>query len=251
MVGEQLKDHYRQVFNSTLELVPVLAASADDRAIDPYGRSAGSLSGIFRILGVASFYCFGDVAGFRSYLARASNLKLDLCRRANAGEPVDLSLVTLLCYRDVLNALASGSFEVAAEICRNMGKDDNASRKFDHPFDRAMGESVRSVLLGEGGTTEGLTKNASKKGGKNFEGYCQLLEGIAQRSQTKVQESLAAMAAGHARLVSRGEFMHTEDRCLNVWGIALLNLANAKGLEVEMNSEHVPKVLLVTDTEYK
>lgn len=245
MAGEKLKDHYRGVFNKTLELVPVLAISANNRVLDPNGRSAGSLSGVLRILGVASFYCFGDVAGFRSYLARASDLKLELCRRAMTGEAIDPSLVTLLCYRDVFNALASGAFDVADEICRNMGRDEKANRKFDHPFDKAMGESVHSVLLERGGITEELRRSVSKPGSKNFEGYCLLLEAIAQRSQTKVQDSLAAMAVGHARFVSKGEFMHTEDRCLNVWGIALLNLAIAKGLEVDEDSEHLPQALLV------
>src|SRR4051794_5815259 len=101
-----LKDRLPMLLGMRKEHLITLRANAADPAKDKTGTATSSVQGTLRFIGVAEFSVAGDVTAFRKHLAETAALGLRILERYDAGETVDPSYVSMLRYKDVLNALA-------------------------------------------------------------------------------------------------------------------------------------------------
>ncbi len=84
-------------------------ASADSRNADDgdsTGVSLASLMGNLRDIGVADFVLSANIAKFKECLSDAAKVRLRLFERHVNGEPIAASLVAMLSYQEVFDALA-------------------------------------------------------------------------------------------------------------------------------------------------
>ena len=58
---------------------------------------------------------------FRKCLAESGRLRLDLLERFENDCPISKSYVSMLAYKDLLDALAAADFEVAVALAHKMG----------------------------------------------------------------------------------------------------------------------------------
>ena len=68
---------------------------------------------VLRFAGVAEYVANSNVEAFKKYLQEAARIKLKLIMRFDGGEPISESYVSMLSYKSLFNALASGDFVLA------------------------------------------------------------------------------------------------------------------------------------------
>ena len=118
-----------------------------------------------------------------------------------------------------------------------------------HKFDRMIAYSLLSVLSDDSDRethTQAFLDYCTKKGNQSYSGYALALDGIRQRDDTLFTDGINGIIKSHRRLASTGIFNLKADELLNVWGLAMCNLALQKGLQFDFDHELIPASLMHT-----
>jgi hypothetical protein len=243
-----LIDRLPLLYREHLEHEAKIAATPKAPDFDRTGCATSGSIHALRFRGVAEFVLNRDVGSFRSRLSAAAKLKLEMFVRAEAGEPIDWSYLTLLNYQDVLNGLAAGDFETAARICECVLKRPAKEIRKCHRFDVAIGSVIMSAVLDDKqelpASVARFSELCQEKGNKDFIGYSGTFECLLQSNVDPIQEYFEQIIAGHKRQSKRGVFNCTEDEVLCVWGIGVANLARSRGMIVNGIPPLIPTELL-------
>jgi len=244
-----LRDRLPMLMKLRRESLPVLLANAQNREKDQNGCSSSSLSGTLRFLGVAEFVVNGDVEAFREQLRAAASLHNMVLDRYLNGESIDGSYVTMLSYKDILNALAANDLELAHSIAKKIGGRHGLEQEHDHPFDLAFGYCLKAVVerdeLGMNEWCPRFLGECASEESVDFRGYAEALDAIRRIDPEDASAALKSVANRHANQCKMGGvFKDTEDETLCVWGIAIANLANSQGLSIALGSPSIPQELV-------
>lgn len=227
-----------------------LRVNQSDSAKDKNGSASNSLSGTLRFLGVADYALSKNVKAFRENLSEATMLRKRVFERFEAGEVISPSYVSMLSYKILFNALASGDMLLAKELAAHMGGRNEIEREHDHPFDVAFGYVLKSFVLDDSaGIKKWLGEFKSLCGqpeNADFKGYAKVFEAILDRDVEKVNAGFVELLEGHKRQSKAGgAFKDTEDEMLCVWGIGLANLAYVRGISAKPQEPLIPADLLI------
>jgi hypothetical protein len=231
------------------ENITVLLANARDSAKDKNGSASASVASTLRFLGVADYVLKGDIVQFKSNLAQAAEIRLNILRRFMNGEPISRSYISMLNYKSLCNALAACDMGLAKSLAIQMGGRKELEKEYDHPFDYALGYALRAFVLGE---EEDMGKWASEfaaiceaKENLDFAGYAEVFQGILQKDVDMVKNGLKSVVKGHAKQSKgKGVFSDSEDELLCIWGVGIANLARAHGMVVDGEPPLIPNDLL-------
>jgi len=238
MLLEMRKKHLKQLY-----------VNQSDPAKDKSGSATNSLVGTLRFLAVADYVLKKDIVGFRSKLSEAAGLRSKLFNRFDAGEAISPSYVSMLSYKALCNALASGDLQLANELANHMGGRNEIEREHDHPFDLAFGYVLKSFVLEDAvGIKKWLCEFKSlcdQPENADFKGYAKVSEAILVRDVEKANVGFTELLEGHKRQSKKGVFKDTEDEMLCVWGIGLVNLAHVRGIDPKPQEPLIPADLLI------
>lgn len=218
---------------------------------DVTGSASKSLAGTLRFLGVADYILNKDITAFRYHLAESAKLSKDLFDRFDAGAPIDPSYISMMSYKELFDALASGDAYLSKEMAMLIGGRDTIEVKYDREFDVALGYSLKNVLLGNMGEASrylNLLESACLDAdNKDYKGYAIVLRAILDNDVVLAQAGFDEVIVGHKHQCRRGcLFRDMEDELLSVWGIGLANLARICGVWVELDYSLIPADLLVS-----
>jgi hypothetical protein len=232
------------------EHLQTMRANAADLAKDRNGASSSSVKGTLRFIGVTEFVLTRNVAAFRQNLAEAAGIRVRLFERHGRGEPIDKSYVAMISYQELFDSLAASDFETAVRLAELMGGRPELEAKYDHPFDRCLGYTLKAFVLADHGQMVDWASRFSamcQSGRKrDFIGYSQVFDGIMSDDRSMANEGLFGIVSGHKNQTKRGGvFEGREDETLCVWGIGIANLARRNGLSVDAVPPLVPSELLL------
>jgi hypothetical protein len=216
---------------------------------DKDGSASDSLAGSLRFLAVADYVLDQNVSAFGQQLSEAAEFRLRLFERFDAGEAISPSYVSMMAYKSLLSALASGNEAVVQALAARMGGRDAIELEYDRPFDRALGQCLKSILAKDVSTAQGALETFEQacKEAENvdFKGYAKVLRCILNGETHLLQEGFDEILTGHKRqCVGSGLFKDTEDEVLCVWGVGIANLARWNGLPAPASSELLPVELI-------
>jgi hypothetical protein len=216
---------------------------------DKEGSATNSLVGTLRFLAVADYLLEKDVAAFRSGLTEAAGLRMQLLDRFDAGEPISPSYVSMLTYKAIFNALASGNEPLSKALALKMGGREAIECEYDRPFDVAFGYALKNVLEEDAAAAArrvtALELLCKESENADFRGYATVLRAILDQNAEVAMSGIAEVVAGHKRQSKGGGlFKDSEDEQLSVWGIGLVNLARMRGLKVGSSDPLIPTDLL-------
>ena len=214
------------------------------------GDYTSALSYDYRSLANLGYLVEGDVVGFHANLALQAKYRIELFDRFDVGEPIDASWISMYAYKKLLDALASGSLDMARTLAERMGGRPELERKFDTPFETAMGYALKALVLGDdaeaGKRIAAIADSCKQSGYTNLAPYGPVLKAIAERDDAALEAAFPALLAGHRRLSKgSGMFSYTDDAYLFVWGIGLLNLARSRGMTFDIKDPLLPDELIV------
>ena len=202
----------------------------------------------YRFVGVGQFVVQNDCNGFRDNIRESVLLHLSLFRRADEGEDIAGSYLTMLNYQHVFDAFAACEFELGVELARCMGGRQEIEREVDHPFDTRFGYTLKAFLSDD---DEGIQKwlpEFKKSCSGNVAGflpYAEILQALVDRDASVANERFDGLIEGHKRLCKgRGVFPLDIDNELCVLGIGLANLCRWRGIPVEARPPLIPEALL-------
>ncbi len=245
-----LRDRLPMIIKIREENLPLVRSNVADRAKDRDGSSSHGLALHLRFLGIADYVVNADTTTFKTHLTEAATIMLALLERYERGEPIDASLVTMLIYKDLFDALAAGDLELAHALAQHMGGRDELEKKHDHPFDRAMGYTLRAFVLDQ---REEMGRRAAEfsvicKDAENadFRGYSHVFGAILAKNVEMADQGLQEIVQGHKKQSKRGGvFKDTPDELLCVWGVGMANLARSRGRAVQDVPPLIPPDLLM------
>jgi len=216
---------------------------------DVTGSASKSLAGTLRFLGVADYVLNKDVAAFKDRFTESVQLSKELFDRFDAGRPIDPSYVSMMSYKELFDALASGDADLSKELARRIGGRNAVEVEYDRPFDVALGYSLKNVLLGSMDEAlrhlDLLDSACLDPDTKDFKGYAIVLRAILNGDVVLAQSGFNEVIVGHKHQCKRGGlFKDMEDELLSVWGIGLANLARICGVMVELDDSLIPADLL-------
>lgn len=226
-----------------------LRVNQSDAAKDKNGSASNSLSGTLRFLGVADYALNKNVKAFRENLSESTMLRKRLFERFEAGEAISPSYVSMLSYKALFNALASGDMQLAKKLAMHMGGRNEIELEHDHPFDLAFGYVLKSFVLDDSTSIkkwlDEFRSLCDQPENADFKGYAKVFEAILDRDVEKANVSFVELLEGHKRQSrAGGVFKDTEDEMLCIWGIGLANLAHVRGIFVKSQGPLVPADLL-------
>jgi len=227
----------------------IVQKNAADPQKDRTGCSSAMLIGDLRFFGVADYLMKGDIESFRKQLSESAQLYDRLFVRFENGEPIDVSYVAMLAYKELFDALAAADMKVAHSLAAHMGGRDAIEKKYDHPFDYAMGYTLRSFVLNDKEQMQEWTPKfiaaCNKTSSADFLGYGQVFQAILDNDSAVGNEGMKAIVKGHQKQSKRrGVFADSVDEVLSVWGIGMANLARSHGLQIEAIPPLIPQDLL-------
>ncbi len=245
-----LRDRLPRLVQVRQEGFDLVRANAADVQKDWNGATSDMLSLDLRFFGVAAYVLHGDVSAFKTNLAEAAVLIRSLFEREEQGQPIDASLLSMIAHKDVFNALAAGDMELARSLAQRMGGRDELEKKHDHPFDRALGYTLRAFVLNQ---PQEMTKCAAdfsiickEADNADFQGYAHVFNAILTKNVAMANEGLQQILQGHKHQSKRGGvFKDTVDEILCVWGVGIANLARSDGLFVQGLPPLIPPDLLI------
>ena len=225
----------------------VLRNNYGDAEKDREGKYSASLIGDLRFFAVAEFVLHGHVILFCDQLSEAASIREELCCRIERGDPIDASYNSVLGYKDVLNALAAGDFNVARKLSARIVEMPVSNDV--HAFDEAFGKAICALVS----TQDDMAVRVSsllvlcRSIEPDFVAYAEFFHAIQNKDTGNANDALVKVVDGHKRQ-SKGDgvFSSTEDEAISVWGIGVANLARHLGVEVTSPDETlIPSVLLV------
>jgi hypothetical protein len=245
-----MRDRMPTILAILNESLPKGKANASDSTKDINGSSTSVLKNALRDIGVAEFVINGDVGSFRRHLSESAKLQLSLFERSVLGEPISTSYAySVLAYKEVFDALAACDMATAEALARHMGRRPDWEDKHDHPFDRAMGRTLKAFVLGlrdEMVTQlDGFSERCKKREDADFSGYATVFRALLEQDAALAQEGLSALVKGHQKQIKRGGVFHgSMDEVICVWGVGMANLTRWRGLPLEAAPPFLPAELL-------
>jgi hypothetical protein len=243
-------NHYSQVLEEMREDLSVLLKKAEmpDRNIK--GLFTLGVSSKLRGIGVIAYLVEKDVKVFRSSLVESAKWRAKLFDRFDAGDPISPSLVSMHTYKELYDALASGDMGVARAFAERMGGRREAEQEHDRAFEIAMGYALKAILAEDDvvalARLADLEQACQHKDYVNFAGYVPVLRAIVSRDSAAAEVAFPELLSGHRReSKGQGLFSDTEDEFLCVWGVGLLNLAHARGMDVKVDDPLIPMELVM------
>jgi hypothetical protein len=228
----------------------ILKSNVLDASKDRKGRGSSMLSSSLRFLGVADYVLKKDVAAFRTQLTEAAQLRRNLFDRFEAKEPISPSYVSMLAYRELLNALAAGNTHLSKQFAAQLGGRDAIEKDNDLPFDIALGYTLKSLLMSDAAKADRylqeLEATSQTSANIDFKGYVAVLRAILNQDVDAAKNGFVEIIAGHKKQCKgSGLFKDTEDEVLCVWGVGVANLARMHGVVVEINDPLIPSELII------
>jgi len=226
-----------------------ISRNAEDPVKDRNGSSSTALADNLRFFGVADYLLKSDVESFRQKLSESAKIQDKLFDRFDNGEPIDGSYVTMLSYKSVFDALAAGDLATAKSLASHMGGRASLEKEHDHPFDYAMGYTLRALVLNDSKQIQEwpakLLAACAETGMTDFNGYGQVFQAIHANDSASANDGLKAIVKGHQKQSKgKGVFAGTKDEVLCIWGVGMANLAQYHGLQVEAVPPLIPEDLL-------
>lgn len=243
-------DHYPEVLHEIRESLPETLKKADMPDRDAKGLFTLGVASELRNLAVVSFLVEKDASLFRSSLAEATNRRIQLMDRFDAGDPISPSLVSMMTYQELLDALASNDLEAAKALSERMGGRPAVEQGHNRDFEIAIGYALKAIVAGDDATAlariDDLERASKHKDYVSFAGYVPVLRAIALRNAVALEAAFPDLLAGHRR-ASRGNglFSGGVDEFLCVWGVGLLNLARSRSMAVKVDDSLIPAELLM------
>lgn len=245
----KLIDRLPILLEEAIEDIPYLKNNTEIPEKDKNGSSSNTLANLLRFTGVSEYLVNSDITAFKSYLNEAANIRLKIIQRFESGEAISKSYVSMLNYKYLFNAMASGDFDLSKNIAVLMGGREQIENENDHPFDIALGYALKSLVLNTDDLSENITlfkTTASKPENKDFVGYAEAFDAINNSDNKMFGSALQNIISGHKKQCKgRGVFKDTEDEGLCVWGVSLVNLAKLRGLLVNFDDPLIPSSLTV------
>jgi len=230
------------------EDIPYLRGNAENLDKDKNGGSSDVLSNVLRLSGIAEYVVNHDVGIFKKRLREAASIKLKIIQRFDSGEMISGSLVSMLVYKSLFDALASGDFSLSEKLASAMGGRNQIEEKNDHPFDRAFGYALKALVLNlddQADRVASFKAVTNEPENKDFAGYAEGLEAIQNNDSIWFLSALHRVISGHKKQCKgSGVFKDTEDEVLCVWGLGLINLAKLRGLDVQFDDPLIPGILV-------
>lgn len=213
--------------------------------IDKKGSIAATLSSSFRRLAMLDYLVDKNVQSFRTGFAESANTYLKLFERFDSGEPIGRSYVSMLAYKHLLDALASGNIAISTAFAQKMGGRDALEKEYDVPFTIAMGYTLKYLVLDDEKNAKAwLAKLQPLCEGKlaSFKGYVAMIAAIIHLDEAAMSAAIPALIAGHKK-ESKGQGMFSDllDEYLAVWAIGL---AKQRGLVLNLETDLIPNELL-------
>lgn len=242
-----VKDRLPMLYEIRGENRQVLRNNYGDAEKDRQGKCSASLIGDLRFFAVAEFVLHGDTNLFRNQLSEAASIREEMFCRIERGDPIDGSYNSVLGYKDVLNALAAGDFDLARKLAVRIVKLKSSDDV--HAFDEAFGKALCALVTAQDDVAERVSslEVLCRTDEPNFAGYAELFHAIQNGNSQTANDALSKVVDGHKQQ-SKGDgiFSSTEDEAISVWGIGVANLASHLGIEViSPDEELIPSVLLV------
>ena len=182
----------------------------------------------------------------RAQLLESAEIQLDLFDRFDRGEEIAPSLVSILAYRSLFSALASGSMSVAESLALKMGGRKVDSEECVSRFDLIFGNVMKYFTLNncKKMTFWGVQFASLPWEGKlaGFKGYHEVFQAYLSGSFADVEVGILNIIKEHQRI---GFFVDTTDELISVWGIGLVNLLRAKGVDIVLDDPLIPTQLLI------
>lgn len=227
----------------------IIRTNAEDSEKDRNGSCTNMLSLDLRFFAIADYILKHDAKSFKMQLSEAAELRNGLFLRYDEGEPIDDSYVSMLSYKSLFDALAANNMEVAKRLALNMGGREVLEQKYDHPFDYAMGYTLRAFVLNDLDEIEKwfpkLVVACEESKMSDFYGYAQVFQGILEKNSLLANDGFKLIARGHQNQSKANRvFANSEDELLCVWGIGLANLAFAHQLQIEAIPPLLPSELI-------
>jgi len=229
--------------------LPRLRANAADPEKDRDGCCSCTVQGRLQAYGVARYVIHNDKAVLLESLRESASIMLRLFERFEAAEPIARSLVGLLSYKQLYDALASGDLEMARRLAGHMGRDEEWERKHNHPYDVAFGYCTRDFVLNLReqwpARVEALAAQCEKTS-RSFRGYARVFEAIQEGDSRKANAGFVELLKGHRRLCKGNGVLRQsvyEDMC--IWGLGLANLAGSYGLDMQIEDPLIPSELII------
>lgn len=240
-----IPSHYQNVLDEMIESHASLLKKAEMPDRNLKGVFTLGVASNLRGIGAMGYLVRNDVRLFRKSLAESVNRRAQLMDRFDAGDPISPSLVSMLAYQVLFDALASGDIATATAFAQRLGGRSKVEREYDRDFEIAMGYALKAILADDDATAlarlDDLERACTHKDYLNFAGYVPVLCAIVQRDSAGAEAAFPELLAGHRReSKGRGLFSDTVDEFLCVWGIGLVNLAQSRGLTVKVNDPLIP-----------
>ena len=227
-------------------LNPYLSAIGDPD-LDKLGHRTSLLSGSYRFVAVGQFVIYNDRDGFRNNMKESVALILSLFQRADRGEDIAGSYLSLLNYQHVFDALAACEISLAVTLAKCLGG-EQLERQIQHPFGNYFGRASKAVLLEDVvGIKKWLPELRKACSGHlmGFLPYAEILEALVNRDPVVANERFDDLIVGHKRLCKgKGVFALDIDNELCVRGIGLANLCRWRGIPIEARPPLIPDALL-------
>lgn len=244
----KLRERLHALRELRLKNKDILYRNAADPHLDRTGSSSTGLMHFLRFQAVAAFVLDNDIQQFQTGLQQAGKIRLSLFERFDRGEPISPSVVTLLAYKELFDLLAARAFETAHELACKMENRHDVSKKENHPFDRALGHALQSLILQKPEVTDAigqLHEICARTTNQDFRGYPRAFQAIHEmRPLPELQDCLANILHGHKKQSTRGVFADTLDEILPLWPLGLVNLARQRGLPLSVDHPLLPRELI-------
>jgi hypothetical protein len=234
-----------------------------------------------RLFAVGEYHLRRDVARFRSNLAEAATLYIDLFERnlgtslatdmvmevgleelsdfsksdvdkATQNAPADVlhSLLTMVTFKELFNALASGNRKVAERLSKLIGAHLDPEHLCDEPLNHYLGWSLKFLVddVPDQVRCDWIGRLADYVQARRLTlmGYPIVMQAIVDRNAEVAQAGFAELLEGHRKECRAGKlFGDTEDEIVCVWGLGLANLARWRGLSIGPQDDLTPMDLLL------
>lgn len=232
------------------EDLSILRTNAEDVGKDKSGSASATVANSLRFVGVANYVLSHDIEMFKSYLSEAAEIRKRLFERFERGESISQSYVSMIAYKALFNSLAAGNIELSKSLASHMGGRSEIEKKYDNPFDCALGYALKSFTEDNHTEmlywTEKISDVCKEKGNIDFQGYAQMFKAMLEGDETLGNKGIQTIIKGHKNQIKgRGLFRNSEDEALCVWGIGITNLARSHGVIIQGVSPLIPDELLI------
>lgn len=243
-------DHYPEVVSEIRADLPGQIERANNPVRNVKGVFTRGLAGSFRSLAVVGFLVERDVDLFRGSLVNSTQCTLEIFNRFEAGDHIDPSLVSMMGYQALLDALASADLDCSRKLSHRLGGRPDIERTYNRQFESALGYALKAILADDDLAAleriEQLERASAHREYVHFAAYAPVLRGILRSDTTEVHAHFPELLAGHRReSKGRGLFRDSVDEFLCVWGVGLLNLARSRGIEPKVDDPLIPPELVL------